>query len=109
MKKIFFTNLRLNLENKEDLRAWEHLQRMDKSVHKSYSRIFVTAVNAFFEQPENSEDAFLQKVQETISKEIRKMSSASSVTVMPSDTVRQQNIDHQEEAESIAMDFVDGF
>ena len=71
------TNIRLNLNKPEDRQAWEHLQSMDRKKYKSYSRAVVAAVNDFFSRQERltadpyletreKEDAFLQKVQDTI-------------------------------------------
>ena len=47
---IVTTNLRLNLDNAEDRRAWERLQRMDRTRYKSYSRAVVAALNDFFDR-----------------------------------------------------------
>lgn len=77
MKRIFTTTLRLDLTDDEDRRAWAYLKQMDKKQHRSYSKAIVMAVNAYFERLERltsdpyletreKEDAFLQKIQETI-------------------------------------------
>ena len=71
------TNIRLNLNRPEDRQAWEHLQNMDRKKYKSYSRAVVTAINDYFGRQERlandpflesreKEDAFLQKVIDTI-------------------------------------------
>ena len=71
------TNIRLNLNRPEDRQAWEHLQNMDRKKYKSYSRAVVAAINDYFARQDRlandpflesreKEDAFLQKVLDTI-------------------------------------------
>ena len=71
------TNIRLNLNRPEDRQAWEHLQNMDRKKYKSYSRAGLAAINDYFTREERlandpylesreKEDAFLQKVLDTI-------------------------------------------
>ena len=52
MKQIYTTTLRLNLADEDDRRAYEHLQRMDKKLYRSYSKTVVAAVNDYFERQE---------------------------------------------------------
>ena len=77
MKRIFTTTVRLNLDNEEDRRAFEHLQRLDKKQYRSYSKAIVAAVNAYFDRQEHlitdpyletreKEDAFLARIEQTI-------------------------------------------
>ena len=78
-RQIINTNIRLNLEREGDRRAWEYLRGMDRKQYKSYTRAVVAAINDYFgrqmqlaEDPyletREKEDAFLQKVLETIEK-----------------------------------------
>ena len=71
------TNIRLNLARAEDRKAWNYLQSMDRKRYKSYSRAVVAALNDYFSRQERldadpyletreKEDAFLQRVLETI-------------------------------------------
>ena len=71
------TNIRLNLANEDDRRAWAYLQSMDRKRYKSYSRAVFAALNDHFSRQERltddpyletreKEDAFLQRVQEII-------------------------------------------
>ncbi|MBQ9347388.1 MAG: hypothetical protein IJT94_08645 [Oscillibacter sp.] len=80
--RIINTNIRLNLDKDEDRRAWERLQRLDRSRYKSYSRAVVAALNDFFDRQERmetdsyletreKENAFLQKVLDTIERGLR--------------------------------------
>ena len=71
------TNIRLNLNRPEDRQAWDYLQNMNRKKYKSYSRAVVVAINDYFTRQERlandpylesreKEDAFLQKVLDTI-------------------------------------------
>ena len=71
------TNIRLSLNRPEDRQAWEYLQNMDRKKYKSYSRADVAAINDYFARQERlandpylesreKEEAFLQKVLDTI-------------------------------------------
>ena len=71
------TNIRLNLNRPEDRQAWEYLQSMGRKKYKSYSRAVVAAINDYFARQDRlandpflesreKEDAFLQKVLDTI-------------------------------------------
>jgi hypothetical protein len=72
-RKVISTNIRFNLAKPEDREAWEHLQRLDRSKYKSYTRAVVTALNSYFGRQEavaadpyletrEKEDAFLERV-----------------------------------------------
>lgn len=76
-RNIINTNIRLNLSEEQDRRAWEYLQNMDRKKYKSYTRAVVTALNDYFEreyrltedpylETREKEDLFLEKVQEAI-------------------------------------------
>ena len=76
-RKIINTNIRFNLTKADDRRAWEYLQSMDRSKHKSYSRAVISAINEYFEreqkltdnpflETQEKEDRFMQKILDTI-------------------------------------------
>ena len=80
---IVNTNLRLNLDNAEDRRAWERLRLMDRTRYKSYSRAVVAALNEFFDRQERlandpyletreKEEAFLKRILDTVERGLRK-------------------------------------
>ena len=82
------TNIRLNLANEDDRRAWAYLQNLDRKKYKSYSRAVVAALNDYFGQQERladdpyletreKEDAFLLRVQETIERSLQASSTGS--------------------------------
>lgn len=84
--KIINTNIRFNLTKADDRRAWEYLQSMDRSKHKSYSRAVISAINEYFEreqkltdnpflETQEKEDRFIQKILDTINQGLQKSSA----------------------------------
>jgi len=126
--RIVSTNIRFDLGCKADRMAWEHLQRRDKQEHRSYSKAVVAAVNDYFDRRERmnsdpyletreKEDAFLQRVLETIRDGLdhRAPVSVSDVllqllqAVQPQAVPERETQGEQQEADDMALDFVDGF
>ena len=127
--RIVSTNIRFNLDKKPDRTAWEYLQRRDKREYRSYSRAVIVAVNDYFErrgrltvdpylETREKEDAFLQRVLETIQAGVNQ-----GVPINATDTflrllqnvhpqsvqVEEVSQEDQQEADNMALDFVDGF
>lgn len=76
-RKIINTNIRLNLMDEQDKKAWEYLQTMDREKYKSYTRAVVIALNDYFDreyrreadpylETREKEDAFLEKVVDAV-------------------------------------------
>ena len=76
-RRIINTNIRLNLCDEQDRKAWECLQTMDSQKYKSYTKAVVAALNDYFareyrneEDPyletREKEDAFLERVETAI-------------------------------------------
>lgn len=118
MKRVFTTTLRLNLEDGDDRRAYEHLQRLDKRQHRSYSKAVVASINGYFERMEQAqadpyletrekEDAFLRRVMETIEGSLQKATVCDTISAPkePSPPALEQD----EEDISAALDFADSF
>ena len=115
------TNIRLNLNRPEDRQAWEHLQNMDRKKYKSYSRAVVAAINDYFARQDRlsndpflesreKEDAFLQRVLDTIREGIQASDTGLAgltallqaiQTSSPSETKSMSDEDLD-----IAMDFI---
>ena len=126
---IVSTNIRFNLEKKADRAAWEHLQRRDKREHRSYSMAVIAAVNDYFDrrgqlaadpylETREKEDAFLLRVLETIQAGLVQgapINAADTLLrllqgVQPQPTqVEEVSQKDQQEADDMALDFVDGF
>ena len=126
---IVSTNIRFNLEKEADRTAWDHLQRRDKREHRSYSKAVIAAVNDYFErrgrleadhylETREKEDAFLLRVLETIRAGLNQSASVTTadtllrllqgVQLQPVQTEETSQED-QQEADDMALDFVDGF
>lgn len=124
MKRIFTTTVRLNLDDEDDRRAFEHLQRLDKRQYRSYSKAIVAAVNAYFDRQEQlnadpyletreKEDAFLTKIEQTIRSSLRDgapLGAGSFLQLLqgaqPAAAPAAQT---DEEDISAALDFADSF
>ena len=127
--QIISTNIRFNLEKEPDRMAWEYLQQRDKRQHRSYSKAVIAAVNDYFErrgrmdtdpylETREKEDAFLLRVLETI-----RAGLSQSAPINATDTllwllqsaqpqpaqVEEASQEDQQEADDMALDFVDGF
>lgn len=128
-RQIVSTNIRFNLEKEADRSAWEYLQQRDKQQHRSYSRAVITAVNDYFErrgrlaadpylETREKEDAFLLRVLETIRAGFdHAMPVGTADTLLnllqniPPQLASAENMaqEDQQEADDIALDFVDSF
>jgi len=127
--RIISTNIRFNLEREADRTAWDHLQRRDKREHRSYSKVVIAAVNDYFErrgrletdpylETREKEDAFLLRVLETIRAGLNQGAPTNAADTLlrllqgaqsqpaPVDEALQED---QQEADDMALDFVDGF
>jgi hypothetical protein len=125
-KRIVNTNIRLNLDNADDRRAWERLQKRDKKLYKSYTRAIVVALNDFFDRQERmandpyletreKEDAFLRKVLDTVERGLLSaIASGGPVTLSVSATAAQSPrnpaaVSVQAETDRAALAFLDSF
>ena len=126
---IVSTNIRFNLEKEADRTAWDHLQRRDKREHRSYSKAVIAAVNDYFErrgrleadsylETREKEDAFLLRVLETIRAGLSQGASSNGADTLlrllqvaqsQSTLVEEAPQEDQQEADDMALDFVDGF
>ena len=117
------------MEKEADRTAWEYLQHRDKKQYRSYSRAVITAVNDYFErrgrlvsdpylETREKEDAFLQRVLETIRAGFDHAAPVSSAATLlnllqniPPQLASAENMaqEDQQEADDTALDFVDSF
>lgn len=123
MRKIVSTNLRFNLEREDDRRAWEHLQRMDRSRHRSYSQAVIIAVNDYFDRLEHGddpyletrakEDAFLKQVRDTIEQGMKNATPLNLLSLLqgnlPPNEPKNEDTETTAEDMDVAMDFIDSF
>ncbi len=121
-KNIINTNIRFNLENTDDRKAYEYLRSMDRKKYKSYTRAVVAALNFYFDrqkQLENDsyletrekEDIFLQKVLDTIEQGLKTAGNIGGlIQLLAASTGQQSEVQHNtEEDTNAALNFADGF
>ena len=73
-ENLFTTTLRLNLNNAQDMEAWNNLMSTDRNQpeYSSYSRTIVTAINDHFSRQDRMEEqqeweaTLLKKIEATI-------------------------------------------
>ena len=124
MKKTVSTNIRFNLKNEADRKAWEYLQSMDRKKYKSYSKAVICALCEYFEREQKlsndpyletreKEDAFLNRILQTIETGLFKNSSSASLGSLIQLLQQPQTKTEQEKSESsvsdAALDFADSF
>ena len=123
--KIINTNIRFNLTKADDRRAWEYLQSMDRSKHKSYSRAVISAIKEYFEreqkltdnpflETQEKEDRFIQKILDTINQGLQKSSAngglASLIKLISENQEPSiRNSQNTDEDNTAALDFADSF
>lgn len=133
-RKIINTNIRFNLDNPQHRRAYELLQRIDRRKYKSYTEAVVYAVNSCFGRLEQlaadpyletreKEDAFLQKVLDTIQSGMEKVSQplalGNLLSLLQANTPQQvpvtnpveeaEDEEFDEESLEAALAFADSF
>lgn len=120
--KIINTNIRFNLDNEDDRKAYEYLQSMDRKQYKSYTKAVVIAVNEYFERQQRleadfyletreKEDMFLKKVLDTIEQGLKTVGNIGGLIQFLSATAEQQHEvqPNTEDDNSAALHFADGF
>ena len=123
--KIINTNIRFNLTKADDRRAWEYLQGMDRSKHKSYSRAVISAINEYFEreqklddnpflETQEKEDRFMQKILDTINQGLQKYSASGGLAnlvklISANQEPSIRNSQNTDEDNTAALDFADSF
>ena len=67
------TNLRFNLDKESDKKAYEYLQSLDKSSHKSANRFVISLINEYENKKhcERAEKDFTEKILSAIRNEMR--------------------------------------
>lgn len=70
--KVIKTNLRFNLDKEADKKAYEFLQSLDKSSHKSVNRFVISLINDYADKKhiEQTERNFTEKIISAIREEL---------------------------------------
>ena len=121
-REIVNTNIRYNLNNADDIKAYNYLQNMDRKKYKSYTKVVVIALIEHFERQQRleadsyletreKEDIFLQKVLDTIEQGLKTAGNISGlIQLLSASTVQQPQVHHNtEEDTDAALNFADGF
>lgn len=121
-RQIINTNIRFNLDNTDDRKAYEYLQSMDRKKYKSYTKAVVIALNEHFERQQRleadsyletrqKEDIFLQKVLDTIEQGLKTAGNIGSLMQLLSASTGQQSAEQHntEDDNNAALDFADSF
>ena len=100
-RQIINTNIRFNLDNEDDRKAYEYLQGMDRKQYKSYTKAVVIAVIEHFERQQRleadsyletreKEDMFLKKVLDTIEQGLKTAGNIGGLIQLLSASTQQQ-------------------
>ena len=71
--RVIKTNLRFNLDKEADNKAYEFLQTIDKSSHKSVNRFVISLINDYADKKhiEQAERNFTEKIVSSIREELK--------------------------------------
>ena len=121
-RQIINTNIRFNLDNEDDRKAYEYLQSMDRKQYKSYTKAVGIALIEHFERQQRleadsyletreKEDMFLKKVLDTIEQGLKTAGSIGGlIQLLSASTEQQPQVQHNtEEDTNAALNFADGF
>lgn len=121
-REIINTNIRFNLNNADDLKAYSYLKNMDRKKYKSYTKAVVKAVNEYFERQEKfeadsyletreKEDIFLKRVLDTIEQGIKTAGNLGGLIQILSANAKPQTVVQNNDEDDInaALQFADGF
>ena len=124
-RRIVNTNIRFQMDREDDLRAWTHLQNMDRTRYKSYTRAVVAAVNDYFDrqgkletdpflESREREDAFLQRMVETLERSLGPILPLAAILqggIVQNNAAQPSILSHDghenQEMEKMALDFVE--
>ena len=119
-ENLFTTTLRLNLNNAQDMEAWNNLMSADSTQpeYSSYSRTIVTAINDHFarqdriEEQQEWETALLKKIEVTIRETLTNCLQGLQITT-PQPTAEKSETpaqpDPPDEMEERIVAFLDNF
>ena len=113
-RKIINTNIRFNLDNEDDRKAYEYLQGMDRKQYKSYTKAVVIALIEHFEHQQRleadsyletreKEDMFLKKVLDTIEQGLKTAGNIGGLLqLLSASTEQQPQVQHNTEDDANA-------
>ena len=119
-ENLFTTTLRLNLNNAQDMEAWNNLMSADSTQpeYSSYCRTIVTAINDHFarqdrmEEQQEWEAALLKKIEATIREKFTSCLQEFQITAAPPTAEKSEppaQPDPHDETEANIEAFLDCF
>ena len=119
-ENLFTTTLRLNLNNAQDMEAWNNLMSADSTQpeYSSYCRTIVTAINDHFarqdrmEEQQEWETALLKKIESTIQETLTNcLQGLQITTAQPAAEISEPPAqpDPPDETEANIKAFLDSF
>ena len=119
-ENLFTTTLRLNLNNAQDMEAWNNLMSTNRNQpeYSSYSRTIVTAINDHFarqdrlEEQQEWETALLKKIEATIRETFASCMKEFQLTSAPPAAEKSEQpvkLEAQDEMEERIVAFLDNF
>ena len=119
-ENLFTTTLRLNLNNAQDMEAWNNLMSTDRNQpeYSSYSRTIVTAINDHFARQDRMEEqhewetALLKKIEATIRETFTNCLKEFQLTATPPTAEKSEppaQPDPPDEMEERIVAFLDNF
>lgn len=117
---LFTTTLRLNLNNAQDMEAWNNLMSTDRNQpeYSSYSRAIVTAINDHFARQDRMEEqqewevALLKKIEAMIRETVTNCLQGLQITTTPPTAEKSEppaQPDSPDETEANIEAFLDCF
>ncbi len=112
--KIIKTNLRFNLEKDADKKAYEFLQTIDKSTHKSVNRFVISLINDYADKKhiEQTEAKFIERIVSAIREELNRNPAFNLFQMfgqMQQSQVQMQTEQNTAENEADVKDFLNNF
>ena len=119
-ENLFTTTLRLNLNNAQDMEAWNNLMSTDRNQpeYSSYSRTIITAINDHFarqdrmEEQQEWEAALLKRIEAMIRETVTNCLQGLQITTTPPTAEKSEppaQPDPPDEMEERIVAFLDNF
>ena len=103
------TNLRFNLSNEKDKKAWEELQNIDKKKYKSMNKFIISLINNYSENKctEKNESDIIEKIISAIREELKNSLYSQLMNISTQSQNTTFTNENTAENENAVMDFID--
>lgn len=109
--RVIKTNLRFNLDKEADKKAYDFLQTIDKSSHKSVNRFVISLINDYADKKhiEQAEHNFTEKIISAIREELKAFAPLQLFQLLGQMQPPAPKEENSVENEMSAMDFLSSF